>query len=184
MTNLEASSPETNALEMTAETGYNYIYRSLVNDENDIIGIIAYSFYKQQKIEYIEDFRRKHGRAPTDEELDHFHQFSNAQSQLESYRIKAVALAKEFLDVSLSEKAEELDKKYANRARDEIRATKPSFWFGVGQGVVASFLFAIFLGGIVFVSWSSKIGFKDAAGEVLGLDIKDKPSIPKAASSP
>ena len=35
---------------------YNFIYKTLVKDEGDIIGIIAYAFYKRQKIEFIEYF--------------------------------------------------------------------------------------------------------------------------------
>lgn len=34
-------------------SGYNYIYQELVTDENDILGKIAYSLSKRQKIEYI-----------------------------------------------------------------------------------------------------------------------------------
>lgn len=44
--------------------GYNYIYSELVEDADDILGIIAYSFYKQQKIEFIQAFTEKHGRPP------------------------------------------------------------------------------------------------------------------------
>lgn len=148
----------------------------MVKDEDDIIGMIAYSFYKSQKIEHIENFRARNGRSPTDDELDHFHQMSNASSQLESYRIKAISLVREFLEESLSEKSKELDRHYAERSRDEIRSTKPSFWFGVSQGVMASIIFAVLLGGIVFLSWSARIGVKDAAGEVFNVEIKEKPA--------
>lgn len=48
---------------------YNFIYSKLVDDENDILGIIAYSLYKRQKIEYIRAIAEKFGREPTDSEF-------------------------------------------------------------------------------------------------------------------
>lgn len=37
---------------------YNFIYTRLVENENDVIGVVAYSVYKRQKIEYIEAIRQ------------------------------------------------------------------------------------------------------------------------------
>ena len=38
---------------------YNYIYSKLVTDANGLSGFIAYCLYKQEKIAWIEDFRKK-----------------------------------------------------------------------------------------------------------------------------
>lgn len=46
------------------QSEYNFIYRELVKDEADVIGVIAYSVYKRQKIEYIESIRAEHARSP------------------------------------------------------------------------------------------------------------------------
>lgn len=158
---------------------YNFIYKTLVKDEDDIIGIIAYAFYKRQKIEFIENFITQNGKDPNDNDLKTFHQISNSQSQLESYRASAINLAKEFLEASLAEKANELEEYYEKKANDEIKSTKPKFWFGVSQGVVASFIFVLLTGGIVFFSWSSKLGIKNVIEEVFHVKmtpIEEKPS--------
>lgn len=42
-----------------SERNYNYIFSKLVNAEDDVVGLLAYAIYKQQKIEYIEDFTKK-----------------------------------------------------------------------------------------------------------------------------
>lgn len=42
----------------TMQRNYNFIYSKLVESENDLIGHIAYSLYKQQKIQHIEDFKK------------------------------------------------------------------------------------------------------------------------------
>lgn len=158
------------------KSSYNYIYKELVNDEDDMVGMIAYCFYKQQKIEYIEQFEIKNNRHPTDEDLSAFHQISNSPSQLKNYRENAFRVAKNYSANVLTEKTKELDDFYANRARDEIRSTKPNFMFGVYQGIVASLFFSIIIGTLAFVSWSSRIGIKDAIGETLNLEIKEKSS--------
>jgi superfamily II DNA or RNA helicase len=38
---------------------YNYIFSKLVDDETDLIGLVAYCIYKNNKIGYIEKFKEK-----------------------------------------------------------------------------------------------------------------------------
>jgi len=66
-----------------AEKQYNYIYSKLVSSPEDVIGLLAYSIYKQHKIEFIEDFKKKKGYAPTDADIEGFIMSSVTQSQLE-----------------------------------------------------------------------------------------------------
>lgn len=70
-----------------SERNYNYIFSKLVNAEDDVVGLLAYAIYKQQKIEYIEDFTKKHdGRGPTDEELAPFNELTSQNKQIENYK--------------------------------------------------------------------------------------------------
>ena len=50
---------------------YNYIFSKLVDDETDLIGLVAYGIYKNNKIGYIEKFKEKQGREPSEDELEH-----------------------------------------------------------------------------------------------------------------
>ena len=43
---------------------YNFIYSKLVDDKDDIVGHIAYSLYKNEKIEFIEAFKKENSREP------------------------------------------------------------------------------------------------------------------------
>lgn len=85
-----------------ADGCYNPIYSVLVENEQDTLGIIAYSLYQRQKIEFIQAFKVKHDREPKDEDLAPFHDVSNSPTQLESYRNQASQLAQGFLDASLA----------------------------------------------------------------------------------
>jgi len=68
------------------KASYNHIYNALVADDNDIVGKLAYSQYKRQKIEYILAFKEKHGELPNDADLAAFHDMSNNVSVLERRR--------------------------------------------------------------------------------------------------
>ena len=39
------------------EKQYNFIYSKLITGKDDVVGMLAYSIYKQHKIEFIEDFK-------------------------------------------------------------------------------------------------------------------------------
>ena len=82
-----------------SERNYNYIFSKLVNAEDDVVGLLAYAIYKQQKIEYIEDFTKKHdGRGPTDEELAPFNELTSQNKQIENYKNIAETRFGDFLD--------------------------------------------------------------------------------------
>ena len=67
---------------------FNYIYKKLVSDQNDIIGHIAYSIYKEDKVDHIKK-KKGEGIEVTDEVLKPFHEFSSSDSSIESYKMKA-----------------------------------------------------------------------------------------------
>ena len=49
---------------------YNFIYSRLVKDKSDMIGHIAYSLYKQEKVSWIEGHKQGNdGKEPTEEEF-------------------------------------------------------------------------------------------------------------------
>ena len=47
-----------------------HIYDRLVEDEQDVEGLLAYALYKKSERTWLRDFRQRHGRAPVDPELD------------------------------------------------------------------------------------------------------------------
>jgi hypothetical protein len=62
------------------QRNYNFIYSKLVENEYDIVGHIAYSLYKKDKIAHIERFRQKNSTEPLDHELIPFNEFSSSDS--------------------------------------------------------------------------------------------------------
>ncbi|MGE7992030.1 hypothetical protein ACQKPE_13490 [Pseudomonas sp. NPDC089554] len=156
-----------------ARKGFNTIYSMLVTHEEGMLGVVAYSLYKRQKIEFIQSFKERHGRDPDDEDLSHFHHLSNSPTQLESYRRQADLLSQGFLYVSLEKQAAELEAFYASKADGEIRSARPGFWKGVMQSVVGSLLFVFMLGFLVFFTWSLNQGPKQVIEQVFDVTIID-----------
>ncbi|EFC90372.1 conserved hypothetical protein [Dethiosulfovibrio peptidovorans DSM 11002] len=121
---------------------FNFIYDKLVKDENDILGHIAYSIYKNQKREEIAKIKSKNGGADvTDEDLAPFVDLSQSNSQVGFYKDKATALAQLFLDEVVGQELEEAKRK---QEADFIRNHKAhGFMYGVWQGVAASVIFVL-----------------------------------------
>lgn len=153
------------------DLNYNYIYSKLVEDENDFFGIIAYSIYKRQKIEHLNKFKAEHGREATKTDLEPFKEFASSEIQLEFYRTQANHLMNSFIEFSISEYAKDLESDFSNRVHQELAGVKNSFWTGVWQGVVASFLFVLLVGLTIFFLWSYKQGFSNVIEQVFEVKI-------------
>ena len=162
---------------------YNFIYDKLVEDEDDILGIIAYSFYKRQKIEFVRNFKGTHGTDPSDHDLKVFHGLSNSDSAIESYKLKATTLAQEFLDEALGERVKEIEEESDRLVQQQIKAIKPAFWSGVIQNIVASVIFVLFIGAIVFISWSARLGITNAVEAAFDVKISGPTDTPPAEHS-
>lgn len=52
-----------------APRAHDRIYSLLLESEDDLVGLIAYSLYKRNKVAYIESFIQDHGRAPDEQQL-------------------------------------------------------------------------------------------------------------------
>lgn len=84
---------------------------------------------------------------------------------------RAGDLAKNFLEISLAVKANELEDYYDKKAGNEINSAEPKFWFGVAQGFVASYFFVLFIGGMVFVLQAANLGIKNAIEAAFNVQI-------------
>lgn len=166
------------------DEGYNYIYSELVEDSDDILGIIAYSFYKQQKIEFIQAFNEKYSRSPSDDELKTFYVTSNSPASLASYRTKAEALSREFVEAVLGEQIAEIEERADKELSRRIKSLRPNFWQGVAQNIFASALFVVLIGVVVFMAWSAKYGAIQAIEQVMGIEIRDKITKPEPPVAP
>ncbi|WP_206211601.1 hypothetical protein, partial [Vibrio sp. V22_P2S10T140] len=63
------------------------IFEQIIEDDNDFVGMVAYSIYKQEKIKWIKMQHEKSGTYPSAEEIDkYFHNFASTDDVLKRYR--------------------------------------------------------------------------------------------------
>lgn len=134
---------------------FNYIYDQLVESEDDIHGIISYSVYKRQKIQFITDFKAKHdGKDPADVDLQPFNDISMSASQLEFYRSEATVLTEKFLSNVLEADLKEREEYFSARVHSELSNIKPCHVLDIFKSAVGALLFVILTGFLYFAVWS------------------------------
>ncbi|EOE6055918.1 TPA: hypothetical protein PMB28_003489 [Vibrio cholerae] len=135
--------------------GYNFIYDQLVDSEDDIHGIISYSVYKRQKIQFIKDFKANNeGNDPSEEDLRPFNTLSMSNAQLEFYKSEATVLTQNFLSDVLKEDLKEREAYFSARVHAELRNVKPRHFLDIFKGALGSLLFVIITGFLYFAVWS------------------------------
>lgn len=141
---------------------YNFIYEKLVENENDIIGHIAYSLYKSDKIKYIKSFQTMHGTEEVKEsDLQRFHEISCIDNNIDRYKLQSVQILQNFLDNALSSATTQIEKDVENRQKEIlsqiIQPLAPKskiriFFNGVLQSIVGAFIFALIIAAFAFIA--------------------------------
>lgn len=68
---------------------HSEIFSKLVSGDQDIVGLVAYSIYKQNKIEWMRAFEERNGRAPNDQEFAAYIIGENTPRRVSTYRFLA-----------------------------------------------------------------------------------------------
>lgn len=146
---------------------YNYIYNKLVgHDKDNVAGIVAYSVYKRQKIEFL----KEHG----DDNLQTFQSLSQSSAQIEFYKNEAAEILQSFAVTFLDEDLKEREKYFEEHLKQEIKAKAPKFSTGIYQSILGSYGFILSLGLLIFILWASKLGVKQVVEEIFQVDITPK----------
>lgn len=134
---------------------YNFIYRELVEDDNDIVGHIAYSLYKSDKIKFIEKFKAKHGQEPAEDDLRQFHEVCCIQSNIDRYKMQAISILQQFMSDTLASTTKQIEEDY-KKAQDKhladiVAPLVPKFWWSVWQSIIGAFVFALIVAAFAFI---------------------------------
>lgn len=82
---------------------FSAAYRVYVKDNNDLIGIIAYGLYKEQKQSYFNDLHTKGGREITAADVDAYHSTMCTTGTVEAYRANTLVVYNKLFQSKLSE---------------------------------------------------------------------------------
>ena len=68
------------------DAGRNAVFNALVKGDSDITGLVAYSIFKQNELDWLSEFRSAKGREPTDAEADAYIIGEGTARRLATYR--------------------------------------------------------------------------------------------------
>ena len=154
---------------------YNFIYEKLVEGNNDIIGHIAYSIYKEDKISYIKKKEEELGEV-VDETLKPFHEISSTQSSIDSYRIKAEIFMQAFFENTFQEMKEDIEtqviENHTDILKEIVTPLTPSFLTTLKHNILAGLAISAIIALLVLIINFSANGFWDTVGKMFDLTIQ------------
>lgn len=137
---------------------YNYIYQELVDNDNDLVGMIAYALYKNEKIKYIKKITEESGSI-SDTQIDNYN--TSSMIRIDDYENKAINLFTEFINTIIDKKvrlSEELIKEVVEKT-----ASPKGFvnWARViTQNIISAFIYTVIIGSILLYVWFMNSGEK------------------------
>ncbi|AZN37651.1 hypothetical protein [Iodobacter ciconiae] len=121
------------------------IYTDLVQDPQDFVGRVAYTFYKEEKINWIETFKTNNNVA--EPPLDQFHSFARSPQKILEYRERAEREVNEIVDQVA---AAEIQQQVARLRNDKIVQTVNKGWGrSIAENVIAGLI-----GSIITIAFS------------------------------
>ncbi len=157
---------------------YNFIFAQLVEDEYDFVGHIAYSLYKQDKVNYIVNHLETQNTEITREELERFHEMSCKDLVINAYKRRAETILKWFVKDTLEELIKEVKEDIIVNHKEVLKSIiKPlipankmkQFWLGVLQSTIANLTLYAMLALIILVIYVAKVGFVQAVENIYNL---------------
>lgn len=127
----------------------------LVESDSDMIGHIAYSIYKAEKISWIDGYKKAHdGKEPTEAEFKKYHESCCSELRISNYRTMAGGILQVFMGGSTDEMAEQVAKdvseKVTKHINDNIATRIPKresmfcrYFHGSMQSVIGAVLLAL-----------------------------------------
>ena len=73
------------------DSGRNAVFTALVKGDSDVTGLVAYSVFKQNELDWLSEFRKARGREPSEGEADSYIIGESTPRRLATYRHLAEA---------------------------------------------------------------------------------------------
>jgi len=138
---------------------YNPIFQTLVGGSRDLEGLVAYGLYKIAKREYVEGYRRRHGKPPTPDVLD---EYVNGwtESRIAGVQGQAKQALASFGEAVLEDAVEDIRREaIEGKIESELAAfqqkldaaRRSEFRRAVGYGIAAAFVYTLILIGIALI---------------------------------
>lgn len=155
-------------------------YAALVQSDADMIGHVAYSLYKRDKLKFCEAYAAKHARPADAATLQVFIDSANLPTRIDAYRTEAVAALEDFAQEVLQVQLEQQESAFNARLADELKVAR-SFPRSVSENLVANLLAIAVTALLVVVLYGSRIGFVPLVAEAFGYEVTERQTEPEQA---
>lgn len=147
-------------------------FANLVKDENDLVGLIAYSLYKQDKLAFIQEGINKAGVTPSEADLAVFCRGANIAGRLASYRQSAEILLQQMNGELLDMAVIDIESDFEQRLIEAIHKLPESSWpKHLFQHVVGSLLATALAVMLVLTVLGYQKGFLKLGQDLLNVEI-------------
>ncbi len=114
-------------------------FTKLVSSDKDFVGMVAYTIYKNEKLDWIAQFKiQNSNREPTEDELKQFNLATDSDLRIQQYRQMAETSVNNLVSATI---VDELTQ-YQSTLRDDaiVKAAHKGFWQGIGENVLAGII--------------------------------------------
>lgn len=154
-------------------SGPHLTYRTLVKDEGDMVGHVAYALYKRDKLSFVEAIRAEKGREPTEEEVWAFIVSSNLGLRIDAYRSEAEQALQTLSGELLQGASDELGRQYQQELNRQLLKAKSSLR-AVAESLFANLLAVAVIALVAVVLYGTRIGFVNLAADVFGYEVSTR----------
>lgn len=148
-------------------------YGNLVRNENDLIGLIAYSLYKQDKLAFVDDHKNGGGSEPSDDQMETFCRSSNLPNRLVSYREAAASLLEKINDEMLETSIEQIEENYKADIVNQVKKLEePSMRRDIVTHALAGIAVWAIVGLLIFCGLVLRNGFTATIHGLTGYEVK------------
>lgn len=120
---------------------YNTVYERLVQRDDDLVGLIAYALYKQNKRDWLVQHRERRGKNPTDTELNAYLSAQQLDGTIRMYRERAEAVLNEFGEQIIERATPEIQQSaITDKIEESLRWTQQ-----LPTGIAAAFIYTVLL---------------------------------------
>ena len=103
------------------EDNESYVFDKLVDNDHDILGQIAYTVYKYDKIAWIEKFKEKNGKEPTEKQKIKFREDHCSEKCIKGYKSQAKEILDEYTQKVLDAFCDQIEKDYIEDIGEHLK---------------------------------------------------------------
>lgn len=148
-------------------------YGNLVQNDNDLIGLIAYSLYKQDKLAFVAEHKKATTAEPNDGQMETFCRSSNLPNRIQAYRDAAAKTLETLNDQVLKEAVEGVEADYKEELQEQLeKLKKPTLGEEVLAHVLAGMIVWVLIAFLIFCALVARNGFGDTVRGLTGYEIQ------------